>query len=101
VVNEALDRVENHGIIFIDEIDKIAGSGHVGPDVSPRVSARPAAIVEGSTVQTRYGFVRTDHLLFIAAGRFHVAKPSDLIRSCRPFPIRSSSRRSEETSSAS
>ena len=82
VVNEALDRVENHGIIFIDEIDKIAGErGHRwGPDVSREGVQRDLLpIVEGSTVQTRYGYVRTDHILFIAAGAFHVSKPSDLI----------------------
>ena len=79
VVNEALDRVENHGIIFIDEIDKIAGErGQAGgPDVSREGVQRDLLpIVEGSTVQTRYGFVRTDHILFIAAGAFHVSKPS-------------------------
>ena len=81
VVNEALDRVENHGIIFIDELDKIAGErGTVGPDVSREGVQRDLLpIVEGSTVQTRYGLVRTDHVLFIAAGAFHVSKPSDLI----------------------
>jgi ATP-dependent HslUV protease ATP-binding subunit HslU len=91
VVNEALDRVENHGIIFIDEIDKIAGErGTVGPDVSREGVQRDLLpIVEGSTVQTRYGFVRTDHILFIAAGAFHVAKPSDLIPELQGrFPIR-------------
>src|SRR5712664_3294840 len=91
VVNEALDRVENHGIIFIDEIDKIAGErGTVGPDVSREGVQRDLLpIVEGSTVQTRYGFVRTDHVLFIAAGAFHVAKPSDLIPELQGrFPIR-------------
>src|SRR3989442_10762222 len=73
VVNEALGRVENHGVIFIDEIDKIAGErGTVGPDVSREGVQRDLLpIVEGSTVQTRYGFVRTDHILFIAAGAFH------------------------------
>jgi len=91
VINEALDRVENHGIIFIDEIDKIAGErGTVGPDVSREGVQRDLLpIVEGSTVQTRYGFVRTDHVLFIAAGAFHVAKPSDLIPELQGrFPIR-------------
>jgi len=91
VVNEALDRVENHGVIFIDEIDKIAGDrGTVGPDVSREGVQRDLLpIVEGSTVQTRYGFVRTDHILFIAAGAFHVAKPSDLIPELQGrFPIR-------------
>ncbi|HXE57147.1 MAG TPA: ATP-dependent protease ATPase subunit HslU [Gemmatimonadales bacterium] len=91
VVNEALDRVENHGIIFIDEIDKIAGErGTVGPDVSREGVQRDLLpIVEGSTVQTRYGYVRTDHILFIAAGAFHVSKPSDLIPELQGrFPIR-------------
>ena len=91
VVSEALDRVENHGIIFIDEIDKIAGErGTTGPDVSREGVQRDLLpIVEGSTVQTRYGYVRTDHVLFIAAGAFHIAKPSDLIPELQGrFPIR-------------
>src|SRR3989449_352369 len=91
VVNESLDRVENHGVIFIDEIDKIAGErGTVGPDVSREGVQRDLlTIVEGSTVQTRYGYVRTDHILFIAAGAFHVSKPSDLIPELQGrFPIR-------------
>ena len=92
VVNEALDRVENHGIIFIDEIDKIAGERgpNGGPDVSREGVQRDLLpIVEGSTVQTRYGYVRTDHVLFIAAGAFHVSKPSDLIPELQGrFPIR-------------
>ncbi|HEU4697782.1 MAG TPA: ATP-dependent protease ATPase subunit HslU [Gemmatimonadales bacterium] len=92
VVNEALDRVENHGIIFIDEIDKIAGerSQMSGPDVSREGVQRDLLpIVEGSTVQTRYGYVRSDHILFIAAGAFHVSKPSDLIPELQGrFPIR-------------
>ena len=91
VVNEALDRVENHGVIFIDELDKIAGErGTVGPDVSREGVQRDLLpIVEGSTVQTRYGYVRTDHVLFIAAGAFHVSKPSDLIPELQGrFPIR-------------
>jgi ATP-dependent HslUV protease ATP-binding subunit HslU len=92
VVNESLDRVENHGIIFIDEIDKIAGErGQAGgPDVSREGVQRDLLpIVEGSTVQTRYGYVRTDHILFIAAGAFHVSKPSDLIPELQGrFPIR-------------
>jgi ATP-dependent HslUV protease ATP-binding subunit HslU len=91
VVNEALDRVENHGIIFIDELDKIAGErGAIGPDVSREGVQRDLLpIVEGSTVQTRYGLVRTDHILFIAAGAFHVSKPSDLIPELQGrFPIR-------------
>ncbi|HEX5386982.1 MAG TPA: ATP-dependent protease ATPase subunit HslU [Gemmatimonadales bacterium] len=92
VVNESLDRVENHGIIFIDEIDKIAGERgpSMGPDVSREgVQRDMLPIVEGSTVQTRYGYVRTDHILFIAAGAFHVSKPSDLIPELQGrFPIR-------------
>jgi ATP-dependent HslUV protease ATP-binding subunit HslU len=91
VVNEALDRVENHGIIFIDEIDKVTGERNTaGPDVSREGVQRDLLpIVEGSTVQTRYGYVRTDHILFIAAGAFHVAKPSDLIPELQGrFPIR-------------
>jgi ATP-dependent HslUV protease ATP-binding subunit HslU len=92
VVNEALDRVENHGILFIDEIDKIAGerSQAGGPDVSREGVQRDLLpIVEGSTVQTRYGYVRTDHILFIAAGAFHASKPSDLIPELQGrFPIR-------------
>jgi ATP-dependent HslUV protease ATP-binding subunit HslU len=91
VVNEAMDRVENHGVVFIDEIDKIAGErGSAGPDVSREGVQRDLLpIVEGSTVQTRYGFVRTDHILFIAAGAFHVSKPSDLIPELQGrFPIR-------------
>jgi ATP-dependent HslUV protease ATP-binding subunit HslU len=91
VVNEALDRVENHGMIFIDEIDKIAGErSQAGPDVSREGVQRDLLpIVEGSTVQTRYGYVRSDHILFIAAGAFHAAKPSDLIPELQGrFPIR-------------
>ncbi|MGD2136024.1 MAG: ATP-dependent protease ATPase subunit HslU, partial [Gemmatimonadales bacterium] len=91
VVNEALDRVENHGIVFVDELDKIAGErGQMGPDVSREGVQRDLLpIVEGSTVQTRYGYVRTDHILFIAAGAFHVSKPSDLIPELQGrFPIR-------------
>ena len=90
-VNEALDRVENHGIIFIDEIDKIAGERNTtGPDVSREGVQRDLLpVVEGSTVQTRYGYVRTDHILFVAAGAFHVSKPSDLIPELQGrFPIR-------------
>ena len=81
VTRAALERVESSGIIFLDEIDKIAGreSGH-GPDVSREGVQRDILpIVEGTTVNTRHGFVRTDHILFIAAGAFHVSKPSDLI----------------------
>jgi ATP-dependent HslUV protease ATP-binding subunit HslU len=87
----ALERVETSGIIFLDEIDKIAGreSGH-GPDVSREGVQRDILpIVEGTTVNTRYGFVRTDHILFIAAGAFHVSKPSDMIPELQGrFPIR-------------
>src|SRR3989440_5446083 len=87
----ALERVESSGIIFLDEIDKIAGreSGH-GPDVSREGVQRDILpIVEGTTVNTRHGFVRTDHILFIAAGAFHVSKPSDLIPELQGrFPIR-------------
>ena len=92
VINEALDRVEEMGIIFLDEVDKIAGerSGGPGPDVSREGVQRDLLpVVEGSTVQTKYGMVRTDHMLFIAAGAFHVAKPSDLIPELQGrFPIR-------------
>ena len=91
VTRVAIDRVENAGIIFLDEIDKIAGreSGH-GPDVSREGVQRDILpIVEGTTVNTRYGMVRTDHILFIAAGAFHVSKPSDLIPELQGrFPIR-------------
>ncbi len=91
VARIALDRVESHGIIFLDEIDKIAGreGGH-GPDVSREGVQRDILpIVEGTTVNTKYGIVRTDHILFIAAGAFHVAKPSDLIPELQGrFPIR-------------
>jgi ATP-dependent HslUV protease ATP-binding subunit HslU len=90
-VSEAIRRVENSGIIFLDELDKIAGreGGH-GPDVSREGVQRDLLpIVEGSTVTTKYGMVRTDHVLFIAAGAFHVAKPSDLIPELQGrFPIR-------------
>ena len=91
VVNEALYRAEEMGIVFLDEIDKIAGErGGVGPDVSREGVQRDLLpIVEGSTVSTKYGLVRTDHVLFIAAGAFHVAKPSDLIPELQGrFPIR-------------
>src|ERR671926_1206690 len=91
VARAALERVESAGIIFLDEIDKIAGreSGH-GPDVSREGVQRDILpIVEGTTVNTRYGMVRTDHILFIAAGAFHVSKPSDLIPELQGrFPIR-------------
>jgi ATP-dependent HslUV protease ATP-binding subunit HslU len=92
IVKEALERVENSGIVFIDEIDKIAGErGHSsGPDVSREGVQRDLLpIVEGSTVLTKYGMVKTDHILFIASGAFHVSKPSDLIPEMQGrFPIR-------------
>jgi ATP-dependent HslUV protease ATP-binding subunit HslU len=91
VIDDALDRVENMGIIFLDELDKIAGErGGGGPDVSREGVQRDLLpLVEGSTVQTRYGMVATDHVLFIAAGAFHVSKPSDLIPEMQGrFPIR-------------
>jgi ATP-dependent HslUV protease ATP-binding subunit HslU len=91
VVAQAIRRVENSGIVFIDELDKVAGreGGH-GPDVSRQGVQRDLLpIVEGSSVTTKYGVVRTDHVLFIAAGAFHVAKPSDLIPELQGrFPIR-------------
>jgi ATP-dependent HslUV protease ATP-binding subunit HslU len=91
VVAEALDRTEDSGIIFLDEIDKVAGErGGAGPDVSREGVQRDLLpVVEGSNVQTKYGLVRTDHILFIAAGAFHVSKPSDLIPELQGrFPIR-------------
>jgi ATP-dependent HslUV protease ATP-binding subunit HslU len=92
VAREAIERVEQSGIVFLDEIDKIAGrqqSSH-GPDVSREGVQRDLLpIVEGTTVNTKYGMVKTDHILFIAAGAFHVAKPSDLIPEMQGrFPIR-------------
>jgi ATP-dependent HslUV protease ATP-binding subunit HslU len=91
VTRTAVERTEQSGIIFVDEIDKIAGRerGH-GPDVSREGVQRDILpIVEGTTVNTRYGMVRTDHILFIAAGAFHVSKPSDLIPELQGrFPIR-------------
>jgi ATP-dependent HslUV protease ATP-binding subunit HslU len=91
VVAQAVRRVENSGIIFLDELDKVAGreGGH-GPDVSREGVQRDLLpIVEGSAVTTKYGIVRTDHVLFIAAGAFHVAKPADLIPELQGrFPIR-------------
>src|SRR5580692_7168782 len=91
VNRSAVERVESNGIVFLDEIDKIAGreTGH-GPDVSREGVQRDILpIVEGTTVNTRYGMVRTDHILFIAAGAFHVSKPSDLIPELQGrFPIR-------------
>ncbi|HZI17216.1 MAG TPA: ATP-dependent protease ATPase subunit HslU [Pyrinomonadaceae bacterium] len=92
VARSAMERVESAGIVFLDEIDKIAGreSGGTGPDVSREGVQRDLLpIVEGTTVNTRYGMVRTDHILFIAAGAFHVSKPSDLIPELQGrFPIR-------------
>jgi len=91
VVNEALIRAEDTGIVFLDEIDKIVGErSGTGPDVSREGVQRDILpIVEGSTVQTKYGLVRTDHMLFIAAGAFHAAKPSDMIPELQGrFPIR-------------
>lgn len=90
VVREAVQRVEQSGIVFLDEIDKIAGRETQGPDVSRQGVQRDLLpIVEGSTVTTKYGPVRTDHILFIAAGAFHVSKPSDLMPELQGrFPIR-------------
>ena len=92
VQKEAIERVENSGIVFVDEIDKVAGGGGKGqgPDVSREGVQRDLLpIVEGSTVNTKYGTVRTDHILFIASGAFHVSKPSDLIPELQGrFPIR-------------
>jgi ATP-dependent HslUV protease ATP-binding subunit HslU len=91
VIKQAIERVEQSGIIFLDEIDKIAGrETTLGPDVSREGVQRDILpIVEGTTVTTKYGMVRTDHILFIAAGAFHVSKPSDLIPELQGrFPIR-------------
>jgi ATP-dependent HslUV protease ATP-binding subunit HslU len=91
VARAALERVESSGIIFLDELDKVAGrESGAGPDVSREGVQRDLLpIVEGTTVNTRYGMVRTDHILFIAAGAFHVSKPSDLIPELQGrFPIR-------------
>ena len=92
VIKEAIQRMENSGIVFIDEIDKIAGAKgqQVGPDVSREGVQRDLLpIVEGSNVMTKYGMVKTDHVLFIASGAFHVSKPSDLIPELQGrFPIR-------------
>jgi ATP-dependent HslUV protease ATP-binding subunit HslU len=93
VTADALERVESLGIVFLDEIDKIAsarGDHHGGPDISREGVQRDLLpIVEGSNVPTRYGLVKTDHILFVAAGAFHVAKPSDLIPELQGrFPIR-------------
>jgi ATP-dependent HslUV protease ATP-binding subunit HslU len=92
VIREAKNRVENSGIVFLDEIDKIAssGGGKYGPDVSREGVQRDLLpVVEGTSVVTKYGVVKTDHILFIASGAFHVAKPSDLIPELQGrFPIR-------------
>src|SRR5690242_21497331 len=91
IARAAVERAQQAGIIFIDEIDKVAGrEGSQGPDVSREGVQRDILpIVEGTTVNTRYGMVRTDHILFIAAGAFHVSKPSDLIPELQGrFPIR-------------
>jgi ATP-dependent HslUV protease ATP-binding subunit HslU len=91
IVAEAVKRTENAGIVFLDEVDKIAGKGsHAGPDISREGVQRDILpIVEGSTVTTKYGPVRTDHILFIAAGAFHMTKVSDLIPELQGrFPIR-------------
>ncbi|MBN1406447.1 MAG: ATP-dependent protease ATPase subunit HslU [Calditrichaceae bacterium] len=92
VVRKAIDRVQNSGIVFLDEIDKIAGasSGKHGPDVSREGVQRDLLpVVEGTAVVTKYGMVKTDHILFIASGAFHVSKPSDLIPELQGrFPIR-------------
>jgi ATP-dependent HslUV protease ATP-binding subunit HslU len=92
VVRTALERVQEHGIVFLDELDKIAGREGLrgGPDVSREGVQRDLLpIVEGSTVNTKHGAVKTDHILFIAAGAFHISKPSDLIPELQGrFPIR-------------
>jgi ATP-dependent HslUV protease ATP-binding subunit HslU len=91
LVKEAIERTEQTGIVFIDEIDKVAGGGsQTGPDVSRQGVQRDLLpIVEGTIVQTKRGPVRTDHILFIAAGAFHAAKPSDLLPELQGrFPIR-------------
>jgi len=92
VVKDGINRVQEYGIVFIDEIDKIAGqhSKSQGPDVSREGVQRDLLpIVEGSNVTTKYGMVRTEHILFIASGAFHVSKPSDLIPELQGrFPIR-------------
>jgi ATP-dependent HslUV protease ATP-binding subunit HslU len=92
VAREAVERAQSSGIVFLDEIDKVAGreSGGRGPDVSREGVQRDLLpIVEGTSVNTKYGFVKTDHVLFIAAGAFHVSKPADLIPELQGrFPIR-------------
>ena len=91
VVEQSVDLVENQGIVFLDELDKVCGpSSSHGPDVSRQGVQRDLLpVVEGTTVNTRYGSVRTDHILFIAAGAFHASKPSDLMPELQGrFPIR-------------
>jgi ATP-dependent HslUV protease ATP-binding subunit HslU len=92
VIREATQRVENSGIVFLDEIDKVAGSnsGKHGPDVSREGVQRDLLpVVEGTSVATKYGVIKTDHILFIASGAFHSSKPSDLIPELQGrFPIR-------------
>jgi ATP-dependent HslUV protease ATP-binding subunit HslU len=91
VAEQAVDLVENHGILFLDEIDKVCGpASSSGPDVSRQGVQRDLLpVVEGTTVNTKHGPVRTDHILFIAAGAFHTAKPSDLMPELQGrFPIR-------------
>jgi ATP-dependent HslUV protease ATP-binding subunit HslU len=91
VARQAIEAAENFGIVFIDEIDKVAGSGKGnGPDVSREgVQRDMLPIVEGASVSTRWGLVKTDHILFIAAGAFHMSKPSDLLPELQGrFPIR-------------
>ena len=91
VTREAVTRVEQNGIVFLDEVDKIASRrGQHGPDVSREGVQRDLLpIVEGSTVNTKYGSIRTEHILFIAAGAFHLSKPSDMIPEMQGrFPIR-------------
>ena len=87
---KAVSAVENHGIVFLDEIDKIAGSDRAGADVSRQGVQRDLLpLVEGTTVQTKYGMIKTDHILFVASGAFHLSKPSDLIPELQGrFPIR-------------
>jgi ATP-dependent HslUV protease ATP-binding subunit HslU len=90
-VQDAIERVQSSGIVFLDEIDKIAGEGgKSGPDVSRQGVQRDLLpVVEGTSVVTKYGMVKTDHILFIASGAFHVSKPSDLIPELQGrFPIR-------------
>jgi ATP-dependent HslUV protease ATP-binding subunit HslU len=91
VLSEAIARIQESGIVFLDELDKIAGEkSQTGPDVSREGVQRDLLpVVEGSSVMTKYGLVKTDHILFIAAGAFHVSKPSDLIPEMQGrFPIR-------------